>query len=608
MTCASSSAVRTSRPNPQGMRRLAPCLLLLLGACASVHDRATIDQVRWSLRADSLGSAAIGLYMESALPPDSGFAVPNAQQAEDGALHVRFRLADPSGQGARFRYIIYYRNESYAFGDGEPAALLADNFYGTWADGFHLSPTATPEGIHINERITIRSDPRGEFPGKPWARNPRTGRYSLLIVALPEAEFDQKPPPPELIDPRIRTGQGYTEPYAYWLHGSGAARREAVTLLVPDVCELRVQLDPLSGVLGCFGARPEFEPFIHTLDTNQRFGNIPLIADVLDNSFTRTTYDSLLSFTAHTELISATPYLADVPCANIGIDSATRALIIRNPAASPQRPRKVQTGVITRHAFTYGRYRVHAQLSPLLNDSDLWNGLTNAIWLIGTGVGGPLRRPCEGGYLTTGSDPGQTGRIPRSNYAEIDFEIMKGMPLCPERAFPPIYPQPIADPNDRSAWLRKLPPEVIARHGQVSVACTNWDLACPDAPDFGIGCQDIVFDGEVFYAHRWDRDYRALTEKHMAPDDELFGPAGYWFEIDWRPTEIIWRIGPSPDHLRVIGYMDRSMTSIPDVPMRLTITQEFHNTAWWPGCPYEQGGIPFPAKDLVGRIHSVTVE
>jgi hypothetical protein len=244
----------------------------------------------------------------------------------------------------------------------------------------------------------------------------------------------------------------------------------------------------------------------------------------------------------------------------------------------------------------------------LLNDSDLWNGLTNAIWLVGTGAPGVLRRTCDGGYLANGSDPDKEGRIPRTNYAEIDFEIMKGMPLCPERAFPPIYPQQVADRNDRSAWLRTLPAEVLQQHGNVAVALTNWDLACPEPPRFGIGCQDIALDGEVFTSHRWDRDYRAITQKSMEPDDVLFGPTGYWFEIYWRPTEIFWRIGPSPENMRTIGYMNSTMTSIPNVPMWLAVTQEFHNTAWWPGSPYEQGGIPFPAKDLVGRVFSVRVE
>lgn len=546
--------------------------------------------------------------MDFPADPRQGIMVPSRRQAENGALHVRFTLNDPAAAGTRYRYMVYHRNETYAFSGISDGALAEENFYGGFTDGFHLSAPVSPDGLVVEDRITLRADPREELAEDPWARNPRTGRYSLLIVALPEASFIDRPLPADVLDMRTASDGHFTEPYVYWLHGPGAEREDASVLLVPNVLALSVDLDPTRGVLGCCGDAPVFEPFIHHLDTNARFHNIPLIADVLDNGFTRTTYDSLLCFTPANAFVNTTPYVAASPCANIRIDSNGNALEIRNPAATPNRMRKEQTGVRARYAFTYGRYRVHARLSPLLNDSDLWNGLTNAIWLVGTGAPGVLRRPCDGGYLAYGSDPGKEGRIPRTNYAEIDFEIMKGMPLCPERAFPPIYPQQVADPNDRSAWLRVLPPEVLEQHGKVTVAFTNWDLACPEPQRFGIGCQDITLDGEVFSSHRWDRGYRAITQKRMESDDAMFGPDGYWFEIDWRPTEIFWRIGPSPENMRTVGYMNSTMTSIPDVPMWLAVTQEFHNTAWWPGCPYEQGGIPFPARDLVGRVFSVRVE
>lgn len=582
--------------------------LLLLLACGTHPKEPAISNATWSLRPDQQGSKLVELDMDLPADPHQGILVPSARQAVDGALHVRFTLKNAAAPGQRFRYMVYYRNETYAFTGERDGALVEENFYGGFADGFHLSAPVPVDGLVIEDRIVVRADPREEFPTDPWARNPRTGRYSLLIVALPEASFNDRPLPAEVLDMRAKTEGHFIEPYLFWLNGPGADRTDASVLFVPDVLALSVDLDPIAGVLGCCGDVPMFEPFIHHLDTNARFDNITVIADASENAFTRRVYDSLLCFTPRNAFVNTTPYLVASPCANVRLDSAGKALEFRNPAASHERMRKEQAGVRARYAFTYGRYRIHARLSPLLNDSDLWNGLTDAIWLIGAGAPGALRRPCEGGYLAYGSDAGKEGRIPRSNYAEIDFEIMKGMPLCPERAFPPIYPQQVADPNDRLAWLRALPREVLEQHGKVAVALTNWDLACPEPPRFGIGCQDIVLDGEVFTSHRWDRDYRAITQKRMEADDELFGPDGYWFEIDWRPTEIIWRIGPSPENMRTVGYMNSKMTSIPEVPMWLAVTQEFHDTEWWPGSPYAQGGIPFPAKDLVGRVFSVRVD
>lgn len=126
--------------------------------------------------------------------------------------------------------------------------------------------------------------------------------------------------------------------------------------------------------------------------------------------------------------------------------------------------------------------------------------------------------------------------------------------------------------------------------------------------NFKEGCQQVNYQGKDFWAHRWDKNYRALTEKVSESDDELFGPAYYYFQIDWRPDEIIWRIGPSKDKLRVVGYVNDKITCIPDNEMLLIITQEFHNTKWWVGSQYQQDNIPFPSKNITGEIDEVTIE
>ena len=133
-------------------------------------------------------------------------------------------------------------------------------------------------------------------------------------------------------------------------------------------------------------------------------------------------------------------------------------------------------------------------------------------------------------------------------------------------------------------------------------------MACPDPEGFDVGCHDIKFRNETFSSHRWDHWYRAVTQKTYASDDELFGGDYFYFEIEWRPEEIIWRIGPEPDRMRVVGYMNDRMTSVPNNQMCLIITQEFHNTKWWPGSPFDQAYIPFPANDIKGEILEVVIE
>jgi hypothetical protein len=260
--------------------------------------------------------------------------------------------------------------------------------------------------------------------------------------------------------------------------------------------------------------------------------------------------------------------------------------------------------------MTYGKWTVKCKLTELLNKNGLWNGLTNAIWLITQDLAEwNYRRDCTTeGYLATYYGGQQDQRVKNVGYSEIDFEILKTVPYCPNWLLPPAYSHGVDDQYNMGNWNVPFPEEIVSADRMITVSCTNWDMACWQPADFHEGCWPVHHEGKTFWAHRWDKSYRALTQKTPEPDDELFGSEYYYFQIDWRPTEITWRVGPSKDKMRVVGYMDDKVTSIPNNQMLLIITQEFHNTKWWIGSPYAQDNIPFPANDIIGEIYEVTVE
>ncbi|MGE5424991.1 MAG: hypothetical protein ACM3N9_06485, partial [Syntrophothermus sp.] len=271
---------------------------------------------------------------------------------------------------------------------------------------------------------------------------------------------------------------------------------------------------------------------------------------------------------------------------------------------------KQNVGVITRHGFTYGKWTVKAKLTELLNKNGLWNGLTNAIWLI-TQSQEPwnFRRPCtKEGYMATYWGGMQDKRVPEVGYSEIDFEILKTVPYCPSYILPPAYSYGFPDQFNMNNWNVPLPEEIASNPGEIQVSCTNWDMACWEPADFAEGCRMIKYQNQTFWSHRWDKTYRALTQKTPEQDDELFGSEYYYFQIDWQPTCIIWRIGPSKDKMRVVGYEDMTVTSIPNNQMLLIITQEYHNTRWWVGSPLQQDNVPFPKNDITGEIYEITIE
>ena len=202
----------------------------------------------------------------------------------------------------------------------------------------------------------------------------------------------------------------------------------------------------------------------------------------------------------------------------------------------------------------------------------------------------------------------QDQRVKNVGYSEIDFEILKTVPYCPSWTLPPAYFNGVDDQYNVNNWNVPFPEEILADDDKVMVSCTNWDMACWQPAEFHDGCYPVHYEGKTFWAHRWDKNYRALTQKTPERDDELFGSPYYYFQIDWQPDRIIWRIGPSKDKLRVVGYQDDKVTSIPNNQMLLIVTQEFHNTKWWVGSAYSQDNIPFPAVDYTGEIYELTIE
>jgi hypothetical protein len=338
--------------------------------------------------------------------------------------------------------------------------------------------------------------------------------------------------------------------------------------------------------------------------------NIPVIADILKDNYSKMDYNWNRSFYSKEELIPTILQTSKHPCATVFSDPIEKKIIIKNPKTEFGEWKKESVGIITRHGFTYGKYRVKVKLTELLNKNNVWNGLTNAIWLITQGGGEwNFRRNCnKDGYMATYWGGPNDKRIPAVDYSEIDFEILKTPPYCPDNVFPPVFKNSGDNAKNNSSWNVPFPEEITNSDGSIIVACTNWDMACHEPKNFGVGCHPVPYQNQIFEAHRWDHNYRALTEKKEESDDELFGGDYYYFEIDWRPTEIIWRIGSEPNKMRVVGYMNDQVTSIPNNQMLLIITQEYHNTKWWPGAPYSQDNLPFPLNDIPGEIYDLTIE
>jgi len=549
----------------------------------------------------------------------NGFVIPTINQVAEGQFSFEFSIKNTGTSPQKFYYKIYYQNESYKFQETDEKDSsrqninAGENFYGSWEDtGKTFAETtvipADNEFHKISDHFRIVGNPRNEkryFSEKGndrWKRNPRVGKYSFLLIVTTQENIQHKNIPENVGNVNLTDKNRFVNPYFYFLFGEGKNLKNTVIQKFPYSLKVIAKPDPgagiyinpiffntaISGKYFCKTCGQDsllyknapFEQFIHYIDPNTKMFNIPVIADVLHDHYSKMDYNWNSHFYRKEELIAITATTTKWPCETVTVDTGNHMIMIKNPKTEYGKWEKQDVGVISRHGFTYGKWTIKAKLTELLNKDNVWNGITNAIWLITQSPAGwNFRRGCSNtGYMANYYGGQQDKRVKNTGYSEIDFEILKTVPYCPSYFLPPPYNYGSDDQKNMKSWNVPLPEEVTENDDKVEVACTNWDMACPEPKNFNAGCSPISYRGQTFWAHRWDKSYRAITEKTPEQDDELFGSDYYYFQIDWEPTRIIWRIGPSKDKLRVVGFVDNTISSIPNNQMLLIVSQEFHNT------------------------------
>lgn len=584
---------------------------------------------------------------------NSGFIIPSVKDVANGFFSFEFEIKNNTAASQNLYYKIYYQNESYKFEEFDSLTkaeniYAEENFYGSWentSNTFKKVAVAAGDNFHkIEDSFRIVGNPRNEEryfhkgENNRWKRNPRMGNYSFLLVVATESDLKNIPEYIQNINKKNLTAgqtnkEHFVSPYYFFKYGEGNSLKQTISSV--SQTQLKIIAQPnLGGGIYIDDARfngeidksnfcatcgqdsnlynnAPIQQFINYVDLSTKMDNIPVIADILKDNYSKIDYNWNRAFYTKDELIPTILQTSRQPCSTVFSDPKEKKIVIKNPKTKFGEWKKESVGIITRHGLTYGKYRVKVKLTELLNKNNVWNGLTNAIWLITQGGGEwNYRRSCnkDGGYMASYWGGPNDKRIPNVDYTEIDFEILKTPPYCPDNAFPPVYKNPVDNNKNINSWNIPLPEEITNTDGSITVACTNWDMACHEPKNFGVGCNSIAYQNQTFETHRWDHNYRALTEKKLESDDELFGGDYFYFEIDWRPTEIIWRIGAEPNKMRVVGYMNDQVTSIPNNQMLLIITQEYHNTKWWPGTPYSQDNLPFPLNDIPGEIYDLTIE
>lgn len=451
-----------------------------------------------------------------------------------------------------------------------------------------------------------------------WKRNPRMGNYRFMLVIVTKDKLATIASEVRNIGRKNVEGK-FVDPFLYFeklpptegvvvVHSSKVLKTKALLDVNNGVYVNLTKLEnynadfsnsnKLCGFSSDLFRKAHYEQFFHNINKKLGYKNIPVTADVISENYSRELYSANEKKYAGTgQLITGRISNSECPCKTVKVDTLKHAIELRNPGYKTlSKYEKQNVGIRSRIGFTYGKVRYKIKFPELINKENIWNGITNAAWMIYQDESEwNQRRICPGtGYIKETDSGKNEVRSPVTNYSEIDIEIVKES-VHWSNGYGPKVPAPTDGYN-------------AALSDDIMVTCTNFDRGCREPKNMDRGAHIISNNGKAYVLHRWDYWYVAVTHKHPEKDDELFKGDYYYFEIDWQPTQIIWRVGGSPDKMRQICYMDNTVTSVPNNQMTPIITQEYHYADWWPTSPYKQDYIPFPQNDINGYIYEITVE
>lgn len=477
--------------------------------------------------------------------------------------------------------------------------------------------------ISINEQLyrdalySINEQQQHGTVNNRWKRNPRMGSYRFMLVVVSTEAVPALPVSVRNISKKETNGHTIN-PFYYFLHGTGKYDKNCEVIVAAEELKVGAVFNPGAGVYvnpfdfkdnlndtskycstcgtdSLLFIRAQFSQFFHHIDRNVVLPTIPYTADVVGDDYSQEQYHAIADKFTDEQRIKDGFHISHRPCETVIADPQEKSITLINPGNDSMPYKKEHVGVKSRIGLTYGKFRVCVQFPEIISNDNVWNGLVNAVWLLyQDNAAWNARGACKGGYIPKDDMRGQwADRKNVQNYSEIDFEIVKASHNWPLESY---------------AAVPKPQPEDAAANRDIIVACTNWDLACMQPEKHVKGVMPLMIDKYRFDLHRWDSWYQAVTIRTPVNHDNVFRRDYYWYEIEWTPEHIAWSIGPEKDQLSLVGYMDKTVTTIPDNQMVVVVTQEFHDSEWWKPAPFNQRNIPYPKNPIIGKVLAVEVQ
>ena len=542
--------------------------------------------------------------------------IPNKDNTGSDFFKYSFEIKNETAVPKQYAYIVFYENTSYKYDENNLFTFFkaGENFYGSHErshPAYRLTPTIDPGAKKlIKGRYHIEGDSRSEHPYQ-WRRPPRMGTYQLLLLVVEKQHL--KNVPPYLLDVR----KPYTEDEGrYWnnnlyinpmiLNQTQWNIPGSIVILSNKKLRLKIDVDlskPLQNTTGNAPfSSPLSESFFHASDPDSyTVDAIPEVADY--DNYTNKDYDRHKQH-YHKKTETKRKLWLDYNDGNQGLSipvvyKGKPAVKFYNPGIKKEdlHKRKVaryHTGV-RMIGMQYGKMRAKILYPEMLNKHQVWNGIHNTLWYSQSTASEWNRQSCssDNPYHRT----------------EFDIEFMDFTPR----------------PEDRiSKHLADR--DFTQNHNLIRAVFSNFDYRCtpdvlPGSKDFkrfppfkyiqeeGPGAITYTEKGRTYSfdvnRHISDNGTSFLYIEKLVNDDALFGKP-FYYEIEWTPTELIWRWGSDPNNLEVVAYMNSTFTSIPSNVMSLIVAQH----ALYRGNYnlYSHRSLPFPLQDIEGYILEIRLE
>ena len=536
-----------------------------------------------------------------------------------------------------FKIVGNPRDEKVYYGTNPEMVKLSDTLITKYINTVKFIPEwynsviikAKDNGIPLDDQIYLEAlwgvnnyfQSQTNFNNR-WKRNPRMGNYKFMLVVCNAEDLGEIADEVKNIA-RKDTSNNFVNPFSYFLSGAGSKLKSTKVILSEKILSVSASLDLDKGLYidrltankanintslydNTCGESNElyhnaqFSQYFHHINKNWEFVNVKKSMDVVIEDLTRNQYKKMISdYAKSKDFVHTYSNATDCPCKTVKANTSEKSISIMNPGNEAGIYKKEHVGIKSRVGFTYGKWRAKIKFPKNISKDNVWNGLTNAFWLLFQSEDPwNIRRVCNSdiGYIPK-NVPDNIESVneskPQINYSEIDFEILK----------------------ESQFWLKttygkgdNFPKEDASANNDITICCTNWDMGCQQPKDYFFGAKDYMVDGKKYSYGRWNYFNKLITSKVTAPHAEVFNNEFYYFEIDWQPTRIIWRIGKDKNNMKEICRMNDKMTSIPNNQMIMLLTQEFHYQEWWPTAPFLQNYIPFPKNNLEGKLLEIEIE